>query len=278
MNISGFGQQETVFADRYLYIPSIASCVLIACLIQSFWRRRLPREISFWKKQAAYLSVAPVLVVYGSLLVHSSFLWKDPVTFYTKSLERSPDIEVFTHLLAQYYYKQGDLQKAEPLFHRAIQICKRTKFLMAAYNGLGAIEFGRGHFDAARQNFEKGYNLKPDDASSLQNLASIYLMQQNYPAASKLFESALKANPRDEAICNNMAAMYIALKQYDQAIASAQKAIELFPKFGQAYINMAQAYAEAGMKEQAIAAYRKAMEVEPSKRAIVEEALKKLEK
>jgi tetratricopeptide (TPR) repeat protein len=184
--------------------------------------------------------------------------------------------------LARYYYYRGDYDKAEPLFRKAIELFNNETIadsmgVSGAYAGLGAIHFSQNRLKQAKEYFDKAYGLTPYDAAVLQNLASLNVALHDYPAAIRFFQAAMEANPRNEIVYNNLAALYLNLQQYDRAILHAQKAVEIFPKFGEAYINMARAYAGSGMKDKARDAYQKAVQADPTKKDLVETALKQLE-
>jgi tetratricopeptide (TPR) repeat protein len=277
INVGG----ETLYADRYLYIPSLGSCLLIPLLIQCAWERR-PVFMPSLGNHYLYILLSLPLLIYGSLLVQASFLWRSSPILYTESLKRSPDSIDATNLLAKYYFNQADYVKAEPLYQRVLELShsksqENSKLLSAAYAGLGGIEFYRNNLERAKQYMEKSYALNPRDGALLQNLGSVDIMLHDYSDASRLFQEALAANPRSEVIYNNLAAMHVTLGQYPQAISYAQKAIEIYPNFGEAYINMAKAYDGSGMKEKAREAYLKAAQVDPAQKAVAAQALEQLE-
>jgi protein O-mannosyl-transferase len=277
LNISG----ETLYADRYLYIPSLGSCLLIPLMVWHAWEHR-PAFLPSIGKHYMYIILSLPLLIYGSLLVQASFLWRSSPILYSESLKRSPDSIDATNLLAAYYFSQADYAKAELLYQRVLALSPsksqdNSKLLSAAYSGLGGIEFYRNNLERARQYMEKSYALNPRDGALLQNLGSVDMMLRDYSEASRLFQEALAANPRNEVIYNNLAAMHVTLGQYSQAISNARKAIEIFPNFGEAYINMAKAYDASGMKEKAREAYQKAVQVDPAQKAVATKALEQLE-
>jgi tetratricopeptide (TPR) repeat protein len=279
MNITGIGD-DTVYADRYLYIPSLASCLLIPIFVQNAWRFRPPKS-PFLRKFALWISLGPVFLIYGTMAVQTSFLWRDDFTLYSKTLEQDPEIRTFAVLLGEQYIKAGNYEKAEPLFLEVIKQSesnpkRNRKALSMSYTALGGLYFYQKRYDKAKANYEKAYAVNPDEAIVIQNLGMISLVQRDYPAAEKYLRAALAMNPRNELAYNNLANMYLSLNQYELAEKNAQKAIEIFPEFGRAHINLAQAYAGLGMKDKARAEYRRAAELEPAQKAAIDAALKQL--
>ena len=281
MSIVDIGQ-ETVFADRYLYIPSVSACILIPLLVQSALRLR-PQAAPFFRRRAVCFLVSPLLLVYGVLLIQTSFLWRDPQTLYSKTLDRSPDSRRFTSLLAQYYYGKADYQKAETVFLRLINLCQNSTaenngFFAEAYAGLGSILFERGHYAEAKQYFEKAYAVDPHFAGALQDLGSVNMALGDYPAAFKYYQAALAMNSRDATVYYNLATLYLRARQYQAAIELARKAIEIYPNLSRAYICMGHSYRGLGMKQNAREAFQKAAQIEPAQQAVVDAVLKDLDK
>jgi len=273
---------ENLFADRYLYIPSLAACLLVPILIKAVLDLQPPRFRAMGKK-ILYVTVAAVLIIYGVMLVRTSTMWKDAPTLYTESLRKSPESIIPANLLAQYYFNRNDYEKAEPLFRRIINMSKiayvkNNSRLSSAYIGLGGIELHRNNLQRAKELFTEANKLNPRNAAVLQNLGSLYLMLGDPAEASRYFQESLEANPRNEIVYNNLAVLNLELGYFEKALSNAQKAVEIFPKFGKAHINMAQAYAALGMKDKAKEAYRTAMEVDPVQKPLAEKGLADLEK
>ncbi len=280
INTAGGLEGEGLFAERYLYIPSLASCLLMPVFVQSAWSLR-PAAISSFGKPVPYLLLSSILLIFGGMLVHLSFMWRDSPTLYTEGLKREPESITATNLLAQYYFNRNDYEKAEPLFRRIIELSQKRKApnirrLSSAYIGLGGIQFHKQRPSQAKEHFEEAYKLIPDEPAVLDNLGSLSMLLGDYAAATRFLEASLAANPRNEVIYNNMAVLYLKLGQYEKAISTTKRAVEIFPKFGKAYINMARAYAASGMSNEAREAYKKAMEVDPLLKTLAEETLEDL--
>jgi tetratricopeptide (TPR) repeat protein len=269
------------FAERYIYIPSLASCILIPILVKNGWRLR-PSAIPSLGKHTLYLFICPILLIFGSMLIDLSSMWRDSPTLYTESLERGPENITAINRLAQYYFNKNDYEKAEPLFRKLIEINKNMSTpdkgsFASAYIGLGGILFNKNRMSQAKEQFEEAYRINPNAPAVLTNLGSVNMFLGDYTAAVRFLEASLAANPRDAVIHNNLSVMYLKLGQFEKALSSAQQAAEIFPKFGKAYISMGNAYTALGIRDKAREAYQKAMEVDPVTRPLAEDALKEFE-
>lgn len=281
INTTGRLEGMGLFAERYIYIPSLASCLLIPIIVQSAWRLR-PAAIPSFGKHALYLFICPLLLVFGAMLIHLSQMWRDSPTLYTESLKREPENITATNRLAQYYFNRDDYEKAEPLFRRLIELNKNMSTpdkvsLASAYIGLGGIHFNENRMIQAKEYFEEAYKINPNAPAVLTNLGSVNMFLGDYAAATRFMEASLAANPRNAVIHNNLSVMYLRMGQFEKALSSAQRAVEIFPKFGKAHISMGNAYAASGIRDKAREAYKKAMEVDPVEKDTAEEALKELE-
>jgi tetratricopeptide (TPR) repeat protein len=281
INTAGRLEGMGLFAERYNYIPSLASCLLIPILVKSGWSLR-PAAIPSSGKHTLFLFSFPLLLIFGSMLLHLSLMWRDSPTLYTESLKREPESITAINRLAQYYFNKNDYEKAEPLFRKLIELNKNMSTpdkgsLASAYIGLGGIHFHENRMSQAKEQFEEAYKISPNAPAVLTNLGSVNMFLGDYTAAVRFLEASLAANPRNPDIHNNLSVMYLKLGQFEKALSSAQQASEIFPKFGKAYISMGKAYALLGIRDKAREAYQKAIDVDPVIRPLAEDALKELE-
>jgi tetratricopeptide (TPR) repeat protein len=279
LNISGIG--ENLFADRYLYIPTLGSALLMPLLALKIWKSHHER-IPWSGARAAAASLGVLLILFGWQLWTAVPMWRDTPTLYTSILKNSPTAMPIANDLGRYYFYQGDLEKAEDQFSTVLNLWDRSisrneKILSDAYSGLGGIRYQQNRMDEAMEYFEKAFDLRPHDHSVLQNLGSVHVARQDYDSAVRYYGMALEINPRDEVTYNNLAAIYLTAREYQKALEQAEKALEIYPQYGDAYMNMARAYAAMGQKEAARRAYLNAERVDPAKSPIVREDLKALE-
>ncbi len=271
LNISGIG--ENVFADRYLYIPTLASCLLIPMIAHRIWAARP----SSWRWQGEYAGIAALsalMVLFGVMLWNTIFMWKDVPTLYSETMKRSPTAVLINNSLARYYISINQLDKAEELFRKSLTLwdknyIKYSLNLTSAYSGLGGIYFKRRNMQQAEYYFNKAREINPDTLDALQNLGSIYLAMGDLPKALEVDKRALDINPRNEVSWNNLSVYYLTTKQYDQAIECARKALEIFPELCEPYLVLTRAYVRKGMIPEARSAYEAARRIDPSKANLV---------
>jgi len=278
LNLQGVG--ENVFADRYLYLPSVGSSILIPLAAREIWKAH---PLGLWQgRQLGALLLTLLLVAYGALLWSTVWMWRDDRTLYTATLERSPNAMLIANNLGQYYQGQGDYEKAKQVFRGALEMWDRSfikvrRNLASTYAGLGGAYLKQMKLQEARDFFLRAQELSVKDAVVMDNLGSVYIGLGDYKTAREYYEKALALNPKLERIHNNLAALYLVEGDYDHAISEAQTALAIFPKLGEAHIIVARAYARKGMIEQARLSYARALGVDPAKAPLVQSDLKKLE-
>ncbi|SRR5579871_1018180 len=198
---------ENVFTERYLYLPSVGFCWLVAALID-----RTPRSI-------AYVPVAGLL---GGLLASwyavttftRNYDWHDDLTLYEKTLIVSPEASLIRGNLANAYLLGDQGARALPLFRRLA----RDKPLDATYQvNLGTALARMGHFDEARTAFERARRLRPELPAPWANLGLIEEMDGHRDEAEKDYREALKRDPVNVDAHQNLGALLAGKGEFDEA-------------------------------------------------------------
>jgi hypothetical protein len=157
MNISGIG--ANIFADRYLYIPSLGSCLLIPLIVRYAGRWRAAGFGVYGTKIAAGF-LAGLSLIYTFMLARATFIWRDNFTLYTETLKRSPDSSIMADNLAELYFSRGEIKEAEYWLSRARSNYERAFIkdkndLYAYYARLSSIYLRQGKIDEALDCLEK---------------------------------------------------------------------------------------------------------------------------
>lgn len=163
----------------------------------------------------------------------------------------------FTNLLALFYYRQHQLEKAEALFSKLLaQSPNNTEILQT----VGAIQFSQNRYDDALRTFNQAVTQDPS-AINYSNVGTVLFYQQRYAEAVRQFELATELNSRSYQLWGNLADSYRWSAQPDQAIRSYRRAIELVntrlqkaPNRHQLKLNLALYSAKAGLTDAALTA------------------------
>jgi tetratricopeptide (TPR) repeat protein len=278
LNLSGIG--HNIFADRYLYIPTLGSCLLLPLLAQSL-RELWPSRPQWLNPQAGVALLALVLSVFAWRLWNEIGVWRDVPTLFTETMRRSPGAAVIAHNLGRYYYYHGDLAQATHWETKALEVSGKS-FLVnrpnnaAIFGGLGSIAFDQDRRDEALGYYLEASKEMPSDEDVLRNLATVYISLQDYRKALPCLQALVRANPRNEIAYSDLSALYLTIGQYDLAIANARSSLGINPNYGDACLNLARAYGAKGMKEEAREAYLQLKRIAPEKSAQADAGLKAL--
>jgi len=144
----------SVFAERYLYVPSIGFCWLLAWAAVSLWRSQEPIFMRSLSRAVPVLLFA-IAFPYGVKTVMRNRDWRSEEVLFRKTLE------------------QGDASLIR--------------------NNLGAIYFNRSDYDGAEQEWLEALAAGPENVFALDNLAMLRHRQKRYAESLEYSERALRA-------------------------------------------------------------------------------------
>jgi tetratricopeptide (TPR) repeat protein len=208
-------------ADHFQYHASLAMFAFLTAVAVRGWQRLpLPR----WSGRAA---AAGVLVIAATLTWRQSAHYRDVITLYRATLERSPESWVAHLNLGVALSDVGENQEALPHLQRALA-------------------------------------LKPDHPETLNSLGNV-LNQLGRPAEARpLLERAVQLSPRFATAHNTLGTVLMALNQPDAGLASLRRAVELDARFVTARVNLGWALANTGRPAEALAQLEQARRLEPA--------------
>jgi tetratricopeptide (TPR) repeat protein len=199
-------------ASRYLYLPVVGFCLLLAVFVS-----RLPdvRVIS-----------TILLIFYAIFTVIANMGWKNNVTFWSGMVENYPDNALAHSSLASSFRKSGLLDKAISEYKAALSLDPNYA---KDYNNLGECFYQKGMFAEAMQELKKALELDPGLISAYINLGSVFGDKGSYPQAIKYFEKAIQLDRGSLNAYNGLGVTYARMKKYDLARKAWEKALEIGP-------------------------------------------------
>jgi tetratricopeptide (TPR) repeat protein len=136
----------------------------------------------------------------------------------------------------------------------------------AAHYKIGVSYLNENKAQQAFVEFQKAYELNPNDREVLNAIGYIYLVHFDDTAkAIDFFEKAVKAYPNYSEAYNNLGFAYEKQGQFDKAISFYKKAVSnlLYSTPEKAYISMGNSYYRLGKYEDAISSYKDAVNRAP---------------
>ncbi|PKL51827.1 MAG: hypothetical protein CVV37_04530 [Nitrospira bacterium HGW-Nitrospira-1] len=136
-----------------------------------------------------------------------------------------------------------------------------------AHYKIGVAYLNEAKAQQAFVEFQKAYELNPNDKEVLNAIGVIYLLYFDETAkAIEFFEKAAKVDPNYSDVFNNLGVAYEKLGRFDTAISLYKKAVSnpLYSTPDKAYIGMGNSYYRLGKYEDAVSSYKEAVKRSPN--------------
>jgi hypothetical protein len=146
---------SAMVADRYLYVPSVASCLLLAWgVVRLAQSRRLDRR---WPA----LAIGAVSVVWAAQAIPYTRVWTDNVTFWSAVVATAPADALPYRELGTALIDRGRLDEAERALQQAVAAQAGPEGHAMTYGNLGNLYRRQGRYDEALRAFETGLKSAP---------------------------------------------------------------------------------------------------------------------
>lgn len=239
--------------EHWLYLPSIGFFLLLAHVLNNLLAKKRFRLgiITF---------IAAIVIFYSCLTIRQNNYWKEPVSFFERTLKYAPDSARINNNLGTLYTDMGRYEKAIDYLNRVIHY---DSLYVKAYNNLGNVYYKMGDREKAASFYEKALEIDPNYEEAYYNLGIIYNETGLKEKAAALLKKAIEANPEYVSAYNNLAVIYMDAQKYGEALSLLNNAIKINPYYAEAYNNLGISYFKLGEKEKALKSYKKAIKLNP---------------
>jgi tetratricopeptide (TPR) repeat protein len=251
-----------VFAERYLYLPSVGFCWLIAWAAIKAWRAAPLREEAarpHLLQQAVPIVLGVLAVFYGIRTVNRNRDWRSDEILYTKTLAQQPDAQIIRTNLGAVYFDRGDLASAEREWLASLGPARPYA---STLNNLGLLRSRQERYDEAVTYFQRAIAERPNYMSPHKNLAKTYAEMGRDQDAEREYRKAISLAPLNSGIRNDFAQYLLdrgrAAEAQEQYAVSAQ----VDPN-AEAEVHLGNFFASAGEADRARAAYGRAVATNP---------------
>jgi tetratricopeptide (TPR) repeat protein len=240
---------EYIIQDRYLYLPSIGFCYLIAIPILRLASKRAAL--------AGALSVV-VLLAFGASTILQNRVWHDSVALWERAVYYSPN-SWSTHynlglaylVLRQYEPARNELLEAKRLDQRNANVNNNLALAQAglgradeaianlnaaialdphlpeAHNTLGALLYDKGDYAAAKLEFSRALERDPSSSSARFNLARTLAAMSDHAGAIREYEALLAVEANDLPARYQLGLSYAATGRKGDAITQLGRALQM---------------------------------------------------
>ena len=199
-----------VIYEHRLYLPSIGAFLAIASVCTISWRKYFPGRPA---RYLAFVAIA-VIVILSVTTYRRNLVWRDPVTFWSDVVRKSPG-------------------KVRP------------------YNNLGASLMDLDRYDEAITVLSTAIRVKSDHPEAYYNLGRAYLLTGRDLEAISMLISAIGIKPDYADAYTNLAAAYNRVNQFQETVRLIEAAYRLLGDKPEAHFNLAVAYVFLGKRDYA---------------------------
>jgi len=200
LNLNALGRNA--FAERYLYLPSVGFCLLLA-LAGGWLLGRAPERA---RTLAGAAALVAMVAAFTAETVGRNPDWRDDATLFAATLPAAQD-SPFVHVMVAGTQSDNRAEGpfAEQNYLDAIDLAKRETppdrlDAVVAYQGLASIYAERGQFDRALAELAQARALAPNNPDADGEEGIILAQAGRGKEAEPLLERALEQQPRNENI------------------------------------------------------------------------------
>jgi tetratricopeptide (TPR) repeat protein len=241
---------EYIIQDRYLYLPSIGFCYLVAIFV--FWLGRQRATLAF-------VFAAVLLLAFGASTILQNRVWHDAVALWQRAIYYSPH-SWSTHYnlgLALLGYDQFEQAQSELLEAKRLDPNKAN-----VYNNLALAQVGLGKPDEAIANLRAALLLDPRLLEAHNNLGRLLCDKGDYAAAKKELAMVLDRDPSSNSARFNMARTSAAMGDHGGAIRDYESVLAKAPNDVAAHYQLGLSYAAVGRKSDAVTQISGALQID----------------
>lgn len=170
--------------------------------------------------------------------------------------------EVIVEMLnnrANYYYKNGEIDRAMRDFQRATSA---SFSLAAGYGGLGFIHLDRGDFDKAIRHYKEAVAIDPGYTIAYLSLGEAYLRQGELAEAAANFRKAIESDPGFSQAYTDLGRVFQKQGNLAEARACHLKALKLDNRNTSAFNNLGIVLHKDGKLEAAVDTFREVLRID----------------
>jgi Flp pilus assembly protein TadD len=209
-SLGSFG--DVLYADRFLYLPSLGLGLLGAWGLQGLWARWPPPPA--WRAYGVFASAGLLAVLALGMVVRTSLVWRDNVTLFEQAAITSPRSVLIWNNLGLAYTYAGRYEEAEMALRRGLSIDPRHAYSM---HNLGVALRRQGRTQEALGYLERALAREPQDSLYAYNLAEAYAAAGLTGEAEALYRRSLHLRPDRHEARHNLGYLLLQAGRLQQA-------------------------------------------------------------
>jgi Tfp pilus assembly protein PilF len=147
----------SVFAERYLYLPSVGFCWLVGWgVARVLENARIPA----FARAITAVVVGVAALVGGIATVRRNRDWRSEQSLFLETLATNPDSGLIRSNLGAVYFNEGDQAGAEREWDQALAAGPRSVFTLINF---GVLRQRQSRYFEAQEFFQRAIRIRPDD-------------------------------------------------------------------------------------------------------------------
>ncbi|HET7101308.1 MAG TPA: tetratricopeptide repeat protein, partial [Terriglobia bacterium] len=281
-----------VFAERYLYLPSVGFCWLIGWAGVKLWRQLATRR-SAWRHGLVATSCVLGLLLAARVVARNRD-WRSDVALYSQTLKVSPRATNIRENLGVVAWNHGRIDEAERQWGMALKLnptspitltnlglvyAKRKEYQKAEHYfreamlhkpdytdphlNLGSLMMDLGRLDEAEWQLRAAVALSPLVSSCHNKLGKLYLKEGRFAEAARQFSQSAGVAPNFEGY-DGLGDAYLGQRDFRRAEQAYAAAAGVNPYDSHAHFGLARIAASDGRQRAALAEYARGFETDPN--------------
>ncbi len=181
-------------AERYLYLPSIGFCLIIATFIDKGMKVKNVFLLKYPLKDLTIYILIIMLGLYSGLTINRNLDWKSNFTLWSRTVRQSPRSDRAHHGLGEAYRELGLLDNAAIEYKKALIINNNN---VLAHNNLGNIYLAKRLIDNAIDEYTLVVIIDPSNLYAHYNLGLAYDRKGFYKKAIKHYKMFLELTSKN---------------------------------------------------------------------------------
>ncbi len=266
-----------IFAERYMYIPSVGFCIGMGFLFSWLLKKDIKTSFFTWRKSITFVSIL-LIVALGRVTYERNKVWESDFTLWSDTVEKSPNNALAYHNLGNVYYGFNLLDKALREYNLALrpELNSSSKFKAHIFYKVGHTYLKKELIDESIKAYKIAIEMNPDEAEFYNSLAVVYGLRGRYEESIEAGLTAIEKDPYLEQARYNLALNYKYIGFVDKAIDAYEEFLRISPKHYGVHLDVGYLYYERGDYRKAKEHWFTALEISPDYQP-AKEALKLLE-
>ena len=212
-----------VFAERYLYLPSVGFCWIAGWGCLRLWM--LASRRARWRRGLA-VGLAAVAALAATRIVLRNRDWRNDVVLYTRTLAVSPDAYPIRNNLGTVYWMQGNVAAAEREWRATLEANPANAIVL---NNLGLVMSKEKRFPEAVAFFRRAMRRKPNYTDPHLNLGSVLRQMGDDSQAELQLRAAVALSPLNTHARNALGQLYLDSGRWSAAAEEFHHSVESEP-------------------------------------------------